>query len=90
MAMCFLFRYYGSTQANEVTYGEKLMGLGSGRMIEMISLHFIYTYVLSTEVQGISFVGYTGVVGGRPRLWNLQNLCPVPPELVKIEDERNF
>jgi len=33
----------------------------------------------TTEVQGISFVGYTGTVGGRPRLWNLQNLCPVPP-----------
>jgi len=33
----------------------------------------------STEVQGISFVGYTGVEGGRLRLWNLQNLCPVPP-----------
>ena len=36
---------------------------------------------LSTEVpvEGISFVGYTGVEGGRPRLWNLQNLCPLPP-----------
>ena len=33
----------------------------------------------TTEVQGISFVGYTGAVGGRLRLWNLQNLCPVPP-----------
>ena len=32
-----------------------------------------------TEVEGISFEGYTGVEGGRPRLWNLQNLCPVPP-----------
>ena len=28
-----------------------------------------------TEVQGIGFVGYTRVKGGRPRLWNLQNLC---------------
>ena len=27
---------------------------------------------------GISFVGYTEVKGGRPSLWNLQNLCPVP------------
>ena len=32
-----------------------------------------------SEVEGISFVGYTGVEGVRPRLWNLQNLCPVPP-----------
>ena len=34
---------------------------------------------IHTEVQVISFVGYTGVEGGRPPLWNLQNLCPVPP-----------
>ena len=34
---------------------------------------------LSTEVQGISFVGYTGGEGSKLRLWNLQNLCPVPP-----------
>jgi len=34
---------------------------------------------VSTEVQGISFVGYTGSEGSKPRLWNLQNLCPVPP-----------
>jgi len=32
-----------------------------------------------TEVQGISSVGYTGGEGSKPRLWNLQNLCPVPP-----------
>jgi len=32
-----------------------------------------------TEVQGISFVGYTGGEGSKLRLWNLQNLCPVPP-----------
>ena len=31
----------------------------------------------STEVQGITFVGYTGGEGGRPRLWNLQSLCLV-------------
>ena len=42
----FLYHYYESTQANEVTHGEKLMGLGRGRIIEMISLHFIYTYVV--------------------------------------------
>ena len=35
--------------------------------------------VRCTEVQGLSFVGYTGVQGGRLRLWNLQNLWPVPP-----------
>jgi len=34
---------------------------------------------IPTEVQGISFVGYTGSEGSKPRLWNLQNLCPVPP-----------
>ena len=34
---------------------------------------------LSTKVQGISFVGYTGFGGGGFRLWNLPNLCPVPP-----------
>lgn len=47
--MSFHYHYYESTQANGVTYGEKLMGLESGRMIEMISLYFIefYTYVLS-------------------------------------------
>ena len=33
----------------------------------------------TTEVQGISFVGYTGDEGSKSRLWNLQNLCPVPP-----------
>ena len=32
-----------------------------------------------TEVQRISFVGYTGGEGGSPRLWNLQNLHAVPP-----------
>jgi len=32
-----------------------------------------------TEVQRISFVGYTGGVGGSPGLWNLQNLHAVPP-----------
>ena len=35
--------------------------------------------LVGTEVQGISIVGYTGVEGGRTRLWNLQYLCPVPP-----------
>lgn len=45
MAMSFL--HYGSMLANGVTHGDKLMGLGSGRMIEMISLRFIYTCVLS-------------------------------------------
>ena len=28
-----------------------------------------------TQVQGISTVGYTGVVGSRHHLWNQQNLC---------------
>jgi len=32
---------------------------------------------ISTEEQGISFVGYTWVECGRPGLWNLRNLCPV-------------
>jgi len=30
------------------------------------------------QVQGISSVGYAGGEGSKPRLWNLQNLCPVP------------
>ena len=34
---------------------------------------------VTPEVQGISFVGCTGGEGSKPRLWNLQNLCPVPP-----------
>ena len=38
-----------------------------------------YENFAEASVQGISFVGYTGVEGGRPCLWNLQNLCPVPP-----------
>ena len=42
-----------------------------GRTCPIRSIH--------TEVQAISFVGYTGVEGGRPRLWNLQNLWPAPP-----------
>jgi len=33
----------------------------------------------STEVQRVSFVGYTGDEGGSSRLWNLQNLHAVPP-----------
>ena len=28
---------------------------------------------------GLSSVGYTRGEGSKPRLWNLQNLCPVPP-----------
>jgi len=32
----------------------------------------------STEVQRVSFVGYTGGEGGSLRLWNLQNLHAVP------------
>jgi len=28
---------------------------------------------------GQSSVGYTRGEGSKPRLWNLQNLCPVPP-----------
>jgi len=32
-----------------------------------------------TEVQRVSFVGYTGGEGGSLRLWNLQNLHAVPP-----------
>jgi len=35
--------------------------------------------IVFTEVQRISFVGYTGGEGGSPRLWNLQNLHAVPP-----------
>ena len=31
-----------------------------------------------TEVQRVSFVGYTGGEGGSLRLWNLQNLHAVP------------
>ena len=33
-----------------------------------------------TEAQGISFVGYTEGEGSKPGVWNLQNLCPVPPQ----------
>ena len=32
-----------------------------------------------TEVQRVSFVGYTGREDGSPGLWNLQNLHAVPP-----------
>ena len=32
-----------------------------------------------TEGHTVSFVGSTGGEGSKPRLWNLQNLCPVPP-----------
>jgi len=35
--------------------------------------------IIPTEVQGISFVGNTEGEGSKPRWWNLQNLCPVPP-----------
>ena len=48
MAMSFLRHYYKSTLVNGVTHEEKLMGLGSGRRIEMIPLDFIYTHVLSS------------------------------------------
>ena len=50
-------------------------------MIAQIFMHrqYLASPCCLTEVQGISFVGYTGVGSGRPRLWNLQNLCPVPP-----------
>ena len=36
-------------------------------------------HVAHAEVQGIGFVGSTGSEGSKPRLWNLQNLCPVLP-----------
>ena len=34
---------------------------------------------IRTEVQGLSFVGSTGGEDDGPRLWNLQNLGPIPP-----------
>jgi len=33
----------------------------------------------TTEVQLLSFVCSTGGKGSQPRLWNIQNLGPVPP-----------
>jgi len=35
------------------------------------------SFGIGTEVQRVSFVGYTGGEGGSPRLWNLQNLHAV-------------
>ena len=34
---------------------------------------------LATEVQLLGFVRSTGGKGNQPRLWNIQNLGPVPP-----------
>jgi len=42
-----------------------------------------------TEVQRISFVGYTGGEGGSPSLWNLQNLRAVPPYEAPLGFGRN-
>ena len=36
-------------------------------------------YPVCTEVQLLSFVCSTGRKGSKPRLWNIQNLGPVPP-----------
>ena len=38
-----------------------------------------FFFYYHTEVQRVSFVGYTGHEGGSPRLWNLQNLHAPPP-----------
>jgi len=43
------------------------------------TLMFGHPFQWCTEVQSVSFVGYTGGEGGSPRLWNLQNLHAVPP-----------
>ena len=40
---------------------------------------FLGTSCLSTEVQLLSFVCFTGGKGSQPRLWNIQNLGAVPP-----------
>ena len=40
MVMSFIYYYYGSTQANGVTHGERSAGVGSDGMIEMVLLSF--------------------------------------------------
>jgi len=51
-----------------------LWAVGCGMRVAVVVVR-----VMRTEVQGISSVGYTRGEGSKPRLWNLQNLCPVPP-----------
>ena len=43
-----------------------------------------------TEVQRVSFVGYTGGEGGSPGLWNLQNLHAVPPYASHVVSNRKI
>jgi len=43
--------------------------------------------MMYTEVQGTSFVGNTEGEGSKPRSWNLQNLCPVPPYCAVINQK---
>ena len=54
-----------------MTQGAKIQSLGFS-----LSLHAPLPY---TEVQRVSFVGYTGGKDGSLGLWNLQNLHAVPP-----------
>ena len=44
MVMSFLY-YYGGTETNEAIHRGKWMSTESGGMVEIMSLHFIYTYV---------------------------------------------
>ena len=59
--------------------GARYWRVASEREISMVcSSTFSTTKIRYTEVQRVSFVGYTGGEGGRYRLWNLQNLPAVP------------
>ena len=48
MGLSFLCRYAGIKLEGGAMHGRKWMSVGNDRMVEMFSLHSIYSYVLSS------------------------------------------